>query len=389
MNPQKKIALAIENFSIHRGGAESYIVSLAATLVDNNWEVHFFGQSWDGEPKSAFFHEIKIPKLLPSWAKLLLFALKHKQMVQKQDFDVILGFGNTIYMNVYQSHGGVHRFSTDRKLYSERNIILRLIKRLFIFFSVKDKVRNWIESAPFRLNPRPRIIAISQMVREDMASYFSINENEINLIYNGIDTKKFNPGLRDLLRDTGRKRLGINDDDIAFLFLSYTLKKKGIEPLIEAAAQLKKLNVNNFKIIVVGGRPYPLLLRQLEETGLADTILFYGPTKEPEKYYAACDVLIIPTYYDSWSLVVVEAMACGLSAITTVCAGAAGIITNGKDGYVVSHPPVQEDLVKVMKKLTSKEKLKKMSAEASLTARQYTTEKNRQEMMKVFDELAG
>ena len=389
MNTHKKIALAIENFSIHRGGAESYAVSLASTLVANGWEVHLFGQSWDGEPHSAVFHEIKIPKLLPSWAKMLLFAIKHKQMVQKHNFDVILGFGNTIYMNVYQSHGGVHRYSTDRKIYSERNAFLRMIKRVLIFFSIKDKVRNWIESAPFRLEPRPKIIAISQMVREDISTHFNLHEKDIILIYNGIDTKKFNPVLRDQLRGPGRLRLGLNDDDIAFLFLSYTLKKKGIEPLIEAAAQLKKHNIINFKIIVVGGRPYPFLMRLIVSEGLDDAVLFTGPTRSPEEYYAACDVLIIPTYYDACSLVVIEAMSCGLPAITTVCNGAAGIITNGKDGYVVSHPPVQEDLVKVMKALMSRERFNKMSIEASLTGMTYSVEKNHQDMMMVFDALAG
>ncbi len=318
---------------------------------------------------------------------MLLFAIKHKHMVIKQNFDVILGFGNTIYMNVYQSHGGVHRYSTERKVYSERNKIFRFIKRLLIFFSIKDKVRNWIESAPFRLKPSPKIIAISQMIREDMSSYYGINEEDMILIYNGVDTTKYNPVSRDLLRDAGRKRLGFNDNDIVFLFVSYTLKKKGIEPLLEAAAQLKKRNVNNFKIIVVGGRPYPFLMRLIAYEGLDDAVVFTGPTKFPEEYYAACDVLVIPTYYDACSLVVIEAMAYGLPAITTVFCGASGIITNSKDGYVLSHPPVPEELAKAMKALLSKEKLKKMSAEASLTAQQYATEKNHQEMIAVFDEL--
>jgi hypothetical protein len=99
-----------------------------------------------------------------------------------------------------------------------------MIKRLLIAFSVKDKVRNWIESAPFRLNPRPKIIAISQMVREDMALFYRIKEEEIEIIYNGIDTKKYNTGLRVSLRGSIQQQLGITDNDIAFLFISYDLK---------------------------------------------------------------------------------------------------------------------------------------------------------------------
>ena len=384
----RKIALAIENFSKHKGGAESYAVSLASTLAEHGWETHLFGQNWDGEPHTAVFHRIKIPKLLPSWAKMILFALKHKKMVKSQAFDVILGFGNTIYMNVYQSHGGVHRFSTARKLYTEKNIFLRSIKRLLIVFSLKDKVRNWIESAPFRLDPKPKIIAISLMIKKDFTSFYHINEKEIKVIYNGIDTTKYNIELKERLRGSIRQQLRITDNDIAFLFISYDLKKKGIVPLIEAAAKLKKLNFTNFKLVVVGERPYPLLLKRVKRLSLENTVIFTGPTKTPEDYYANCDVLVLPTFYDACSLVVMEAMACGLPAITTIYNGAAGIIENEKDGYIISHPPRSAELVETMKALMLRERLKKMSVEASMTGKKYSVKRNHHEMIRVFNELA-
>ncbi len=383
----KKIALAIENFSKHKGGAESYAVSLASTLAENGWETHLFGQNWDGEPRAAVFHRIKIPKLLPSWAKMILFALKHKKMAKSQVFDVILGFGNTIYMNVYQSHGGVHRFSTARKLYTEKNIFFRSIKRLLIVFSLKDKVRNWIESAPFRLDPKPKIIAISLMIEKDFTSFYHTNEKEIKVIYNGIDTTKYNRGLKERLRGSIRQQLRITDNDIAFLFISYDLKKKGMVPLIEAAAKLKKLNFTNFKVVVVGERPYPLLLKRVKRLSLEDTVIFTGPTKTPEDYYANCDVLVLPTFYDACSLVVIEAMACGLPAVTTIYNGAAGIITNEKDGYIISHPPRSAELVEAMKALMVPERLKNMSIEASITGKKYSVKKNHHEMIRVFNEL--
>jgi len=383
----KKIALAIENFSKHKGGAESYAVSLASTLTENGWETHLFGKNWDGEPRAAIFHRIKIPKLLPSWAKMILFALKHKKMAKSQAFDVILGFGNTIYMNVYQSHGGVHRFSTARKLYTEKNIFFRSIKRLLIGFSLKDKVRNWIESAPFRLDPKPKIIAISLMIKKDFTSFYHINEREIKVIYNGIDTTKYNRGLKERLRGSIRQHLRITDNDIAFLFISYDLKKKGMVPLIEAAAKLKKLNFTNFKVVVVGEPPYPLLLKRVKRLSLEDTVIFTGPTKTPEDYYANCDVLVLPTFYDACSLVVIEAMACGLPAVTTIYNGAAGIITNEKDGYIISHPPHSAELVEAMKALMVPERLKNMSIEASMTGKKYSVKKNHHEMIRVFNEL--
>ncbi len=290
---------------------------------------------------------------------------------------------------MYQSHGGVHRYSTARKVHAESNLILRLLKRAFITLSAKDKVRHWIESSPFRTKPRPRIIAISSMVRQDMAAFYRIDKEKIDLIYNGIDTRKYNIGLRERLRGSLRGRLRIEHNDIAFLFISYELKKKGIVPLIEAAAHLRRSNIGSFKLLAVGEPPYPSLLRRIDRLGLEDTVIFAGPTRTPEEYYANCDVLVMPTFYDACSLVVIEGMACGLPAITTVSNGAAGIITNGKDGYIISYPPVATELAEAMKAFFSQGRLKRMSKEASLTGKRYSLERNHREMIRVFNEIGG
>lgn len=385
----KKIAFALEKFSRYAGGAESYAVSLAITLIKNGWEVHLFGEEWDGEPKEAYFHKISIPKILPAWIKLMSFAWKHKKIAKQQHYDVVVGFGNTIYMNVYQSHGGVHQLSTARKVYSEKNILPRIIKRILIPLSLKHWTRAWIEAAPFRLNPRPRIIAIADMIKKDMQSFFHAKDNEIKIIYNGVDTERYNISLRQKTRGKLREQWGVGDNDIVFLFVSYDLKKKGIEPLIEAAAELKKTKNDNFKIIVAGGSPYNSLNKLVERFRLENNIIFTGRVKSIDEYYANSDVFVLPTYYDACSLVVIEALASGMPSITTIFNGASGIIVNGKNGYVISHPPDPSDLADKMQLLMDNKKRQEMSKEAFNTGQNYSLEKNHKEMMRVFDEVAS
>jgi UDP-glucose:(heptosyl)LPS alpha-1,3-glucosyltransferase len=385
----KKIALALENFSRYGGGAESYAISLAAFLIKNGWEVHFFGETWDGEPEKTIFHKIAIPKYLPAWLKLILFALHHKRAVKKQHFDVILGFGNTLYMNVYQSHGGVHWLSSKRQVYSERNEIKRAIKRLIIILSLKQWARAWIESAPFRLYPRPRIVAISQMIKKDISSFFKVNDADIIVVYNGVDTSRYEQNLCFDHKGPLRRKLGIREDDVVFLFVSYELKKKGIETLVEAASRLKLMDHRDFKVVVVGGMPYKALLRQIKIHDIEDKILFTGPVRSIETYYANADAFVLPTYYDACSLVVIEAMASGLPIITTTSNGASGIINDGKEGYIISHPPRSRDLAKTMQLLLDDEKRHKMSQEALRTGLSYSEEKNHREMVRIFGEVAA
>jgi UDP-glucose:(heptosyl)LPS alpha-1,3-glucosyltransferase len=385
----KKIALALEKFSRHAGGAESYAVSLATFLVQSGWEVHFFGEVWDGEPEGAIFHKIIVPRYLPAWLKLILFALYHKKAVKKQNFDVILGFGNTLYMNVYQSHGGVHWLSAKRRVYSEKSEIKRAIKRLIILLSLKQWARAWIESAPFRLYPKPRIVAISQMIKKDMSSYFNVKDADIKVVYNGVDTSRFNQNLRNSHKGPLRKQLGIRGDEVVFLFVSYDLKKKGIEPLVEAVSRLKQMGNTNFRVMVVGGLPYKAVSRQIKAFDIEDKILFTGPVRSIEAYYADSDVFVLPTYYDACSLVVIEAMASGLPSITTTSNGAAGIINDGKDGYIISHPPRSLDLAQKMELLLNDEKRQQMSREALRTGLSYSEEKNHQEMMGILREVTA
>jgi UDP-glucose:(heptosyl)LPS alpha-1,3-glucosyltransferase len=384
-----KVAFAIENFSLYGGGAESYAVQLAQTLVNQGHEVHFFGHQWDGVPKDAVFHKIpRLPRIVPPFVRILHFALAHRAAVVRHDFDVVVGFGNTLTMNVYQSHGGVHQLSTSRKIAAVRNPAIRFLKRLAVLLTPKHYARAWIESAPFRMNPRPIIVAISDMVRKDMAEHFGIPAGEIRLVYNGIDVAKFAAPEEDS-RSKIRKELGFGPDAVLFLFMAYDLRKKGIQYLVEATAKLRDIEgPEKFGVVVVGDFPSPALNRTVHRLDLKSTIAFVGPTKEPERHYAACDVFVLPTFYDACSLVVFEAMAAGLPAITTASNGAAGIIDQGKNGMVIEQAQDVGELVQAMHRFLDPDVLKSASEAARQTASRYTIEANHREMLEIFREAA-
>jgi UDP-glucose:(heptosyl)LPS alpha-1,3-glucosyltransferase len=385
----KKIALSLEKFSRFSGGAESYAVELAETLQNNGWEVHLIGQSWDGNPPGAVFHQIpRAPKLVPPSLRILHFALSHRALVRKLDMDVVVGFGNTIEMNVYQSHGGVHFTSSLRKIRAERNPLVRLVKTILTFVSPKSLARAWIESAPFRKNPMPAIIAISDMVRNDMCKRYHLETSQIHLIYNGVNLHRFAGRLgRKQIQDF-RSALGFSHE-VLFLFMAYDFRKKGVRYLIQAAAKLKdSVGEGKFGVVVVGSTPSPALRRLIRNLRLETTLVFRGPTKDPEHYYEACDVFVLPTFYDACSLVVLEAMACGLPAITTVDNGASGVVTDRVDGSVLDDPRDVETMAVSMKRFLDPGFLREASLAAQNTASQYSIEANHARMLAIFEAIA-
>jgi UDP-glucose:(heptosyl)LPS alpha-1,3-glucosyltransferase len=384
-----KIAMAMENLSRYGGGAESYAVGLAQTLVSEGWEVHLYGHSWDGQPAEAVFHLItKLPRWVPPSIRILAFAVRHRRMIAGEEFDVVLGFGNTLVMNVYQSHGGVHFLSNIRKLQAIRNPLARWLKFAALLATPKYHARAWIESAPFRNRQRPVIIAISDMVRNDMADYFRINKDDIRLVYNGIDPSRLRSVNKDL-RHEWRKSLGFGNE-VLFLFISYDFRKKGLRYLLEAAGRLRdRVGAGRFGVVAVGAQPSPLLQRMVSNLQLSDIVVFPGATREPEAFYRACDVFVLPTFYDACSLVVFEAMSAGLPAITTEFNGAAGIIHRGIDGIVLHDPVNIDQMAEAMERFLQPEVMKSASEAARQTASAYTAEANHRQMITIFNEIVA
>jgi UDP-glucose:(heptosyl)LPS alpha-1,3-glucosyltransferase len=384
-----RIALAIERFSVHAGGAEAYAVQLAQTLVAQGWDVHLYGHSWDGDPANAVFHPItQLPKWIPPSVRIVHFALIHRRLVASEDFDVIVGFGNTLTMNVYQSHGGVHYLSNIRKLRALDNSFVRSLKALLLFLTPKYHARAWIESAAFRTNQPPIIVAISDMVKDDMAKYFRVARERIRLVYNGIDTTRFS---RSESGDRTELRRGLDlGDRVTFLFMAYDFRKKGVKYLVEAAGKLReRVGRDRFAVLIVGGPPSPALRSQVDSLNLEEVVSFQGPTKEPETFYQASDVFILPTFYDACSLVVFEAMAAGVPAITTVFNGAAGIIEDGVTGIVLNDPADTDEMAAAMERFLDPSFRSAASTAARKTASRYTLEINHQQMIDIFTEVAA
>jgi len=371
------------------GGAESYAVQLANTLVADGWEVHLYGYGWDGVPAEAHFHRIqRPPRWIPPSVRILHFALSHRRMVEKENFDVIVGFGNTILMNVYQSHGGVHYQSTIRKLRAVRNPVARFIKGLAAFLTPKYYARAWIEAAAFRTRPRPIIVAIADMVRRDMAEHFNMKADEIRLVYNGIDPGRMRV-VENGSRSAMRGKLGFTEE-VVFLFMAYDFRKKGVSYLVEAAGTLRdRVGPDAFRVLVVGGSPSPSLRSLVARRGLDSVVTFHGPTREPHAVYAASDVFILPTFYDACSLVVFEAMAAGLPVITTVFNGAAGIVTEGIDGKILNDPADTAEMAAAMEFFLDAERRRAAGDAAERTASRYTLEENHRQMLAIFREAAA
>ena len=378
-----RFATAILNFSKKKGGAERYLVDLCTRVVDEGFEVHVYTENWDDEDKRIYFHRVR-PFPFPKSLRLLLFAIKATREMEKGRYDITLGVGNTLRTDILQPHGGVHWVWFWRSLRAYDNPILWTIKFIGRVISPKQWVSGYIEDAPYKRKTFSKIIAISEMVKQDIMRWYPIPGERITVVYNGVDIDRFHPRNRKY-REEIRKRHAIGEE-LVILFVSNNFRMKGLGILMKTLAEIKKEPHPLFKLLVLG-RDHPTsYLRLTEKIGIFEEVIFAGSTEEPEKYYGAADLLIHPTFYDACSLTVLEALASGLPVITTSSNGASGVISQGVEGRVIGDPKDGEELKREIKYFFDKDIRYLASLQGRKRAETYSEEVNFDRMMGIFRE---
>ncbi|MFH1824879.1 MAG: glycosyltransferase family 4 protein [Candidatus Firestonebacteria bacterium] len=186
----------------------------------------------------------------------------------------------------------------------------------------------------------------------------------IKVIYTGIDTKRYNPVLD--AKDF-RREFGINPAEIVIMTVGRFGVGKGQEIFLNVAAILSKKHLN-LKFMIVGGAAMPLdawreieLKKLAENLNIKDKTIFTGFRKDIENMMACADLFILPSYFEPFGRVLLEAMASGKPVIATSSGGTPEIVTDGVTGLLVP-PRDSEKLAEAIDKLiTDPDLMKKLS----------------------------
>ena len=182
-----------------------------------------------------------------------------------------------------------------------------------------------------------RIIAFSGHERDAMARLYGADPKKVRLVPCGVDLGKFRP----LDQKEAREQLGLNGEKV-LLFVGRVEPLKGLDLLVETAAQLEA-GEEKVRMMVVGGggpgEPETDRVRRLAEERQVDGMIeFVGRVDHDELplYYNAADVCIVPSYYESFGLVALESMACGTPVVASRVGGLPTIVHHGHTGYLKS-----------------------------------------------------
>jgi UDP-glucose:(heptosyl)LPS alpha-1,3-glucosyltransferase len=352
-------------------------------MATEGHEVHVYAEHQDGQARGIHFHPVKtIP--FPRSIRLLSFAVRATREIENGGYDITFGVGNTLKADILQPHGGVHWAWFWRSLRAYENPVLWMIKFLGRIFSPKQWVSGWVEDAPYHAKRLRTVIAISDMVKQDMMRWYRIPEERIQVVYNGVDIERFHPRNRKY-REEIRRRHDIGDEFVV-LFVSNNFRMKGLVLLTRALTAIKKENSPSFKLLVLGRDRQDPYLGLARDMGIFEEVIFAGSTHEPEKYYGASDLLVHPTFYDACSLTVLEALASGLPVVTTASNGASGILCHGKEGWVIGNLKDEEELKRGIAYFFDEKRRCEASNRAREKAEIYSEKANFDRVITIFNE---
>lgn len=382
------LAFCYENVNPARGGCETYISSLARRLAVDGHEVHLYACSWDAEALPATMHYHRLPRPVgPRFLRPWRFGAACARALRETRHDVSIGFDKTWGQDVLYPQGGLHAASAEHNLRKFAHPVLRGLARIVKSCDLAHRSYLALERYQYCGPHRSVVVAISDMVSHHFQHYYGMEQSRLRVVRCAIDPSRFAESDRPRQRQEWRSELGIDPQIPVGLFIAMNYRLKGLDPLLHAVRLMPPHRPFH---LVVAGHPGKAQYEELaERLGVANRVHFVGPRRDIHRCYFGADFLVHPTFYDPCSLVVLEALACGLPVVTTRFNGASELLDPPNEGYVLDNPHHHADLAWSMEQLLDPDRRATAAQAARKTASHWTWERHYEQMLQVFQEASA
>lgn len=372
-----KIAIIRQKFVLY-GGAEQFVQGYIQQLAEAGHDIHIFANQWtSSDHPNIHLHHVPAFKL-NAFIRTLSFAWFAAKAVGKESFDIIQSHEKTWKQDVYRVGDGCHREWLD-----QRKRFLPILKRFSLSYNPFHRLILKLEKNIFESGQCKKFIAISQMVKNDILKHYDCPQENISVVYNGVDLTRFHPDNRNQYRENIRRGLNIPKSSVLVLFVGSGFERKGLKLLLQAT---QYFNSKDWCLLIMGKGKWKKFIDFVPEK-LRNQIIYKEPVPDIEKYYSAADIFALPSIYEPFGNANLEALASGLPVITTRHCGAADIIQHKQNGMIVESLESSKELAENINSLFDPVLRQSMGQQGRTLAEQYSVDKNTREMVKVYEEI--
>ena len=241
-----------------------------------------------------------------------------------------------------------------------------------------------------------RVVTATLAERTQLRFLYKADDRKLITIPPGVDTSHFYP----IPSDEAKAFIGLKPDTRMILFVGRIEPLKGVDTLIRAMSCLKLMDNNRpVDLAIIGGEPdvspeqrtseMARLQKLCDELAMGRTVIFLGKRGQDTLpyYYSAAEVLVMPSHYELFGMVALEAMACGTPVIASEVGGLGFLVQNGKTGYTIPNGDPEVLCDKLSTLLNDPSLRETMGRRAAEYAQSYTWDKIAAQIVKVYQAL--
>ncbi len=353
----KRVAVVVPRYGLV-GGGEKLVYELTERMAtDCRWEIHVFANKWHNESELIHFHHVPVISF-PRFMAPLSFAYFARRKINRVGVDLIHTHERIFNAHIYSVHGIPHP------------IWVKQIRKKHVM-GLFDHTLAIIEKRLVQKTQCRHLLAVSSITAEQLEIAFDGVSDRIRIVSPGIDVSPFMRWQKQDCRMALRARHGWDDNDTVILFVGMNFEIKGLDRIMRAMSLAGRSDtVGTLRLVVAGKGNTRKYTRLAESLGISGQVVFKGMIESGiERIYLGCDLFMLLSRFDTFGLVVLEAMAAGLPVIISRHVGAKDVVRDGLNGFVVD----AEDLASIVERLKilsgrdTRERMGRVAAETART----------------------
>ncbi len=314
----------IKNELFKQGGLEKYTWQIARDFCSMKIPVTLLTS---GAPTPPFSSPSLQIVSLPVRHRLSYLSVHHfdkacDEYLSQHPTPIVFSLDRNRFQTHLRAGNGVHAAYLKRRSAEEG-----FTKKLSFHLNPLHQILLSLEKKAFE-HPRLKILFTnSEMVKQEILEHYKTDPQKIQVVRNGVEWEAMQKPFDLWEESRGRqlKEFHLNPSAFQFLFIGHNFQRKGLHKLLYALSFIKN---ENFELSVVGKdknlHDFQQLVRKL---GLSNKVFFFGAQEHPLPFYQMADTLVIPSIYDPFANVTIEALAMGLFTLSSKHNGGHEILT--------------------------------------------------------------
>ncbi|KGX85536.1 N-acetyl-alpha-D-glucosaminyl L-malate synthase BshA [Pontibacillus marinus] len=328
------------------GGSGVIATELAKLLAEKGYEIHFITSNIPFRLKriypNIYYHEVEMNHYpvfqYPPYD--LALANKMAEVINREQIDIL-------HVHYAMPHA-ICAILAKEMVEHDVKIVTTLHGTDITVLGVDPSLKNMIR---FGIDRSDRVTAVSESLVNQTREMLNVERN-MDVIYNFVDEREYRQREE---ANHLREEYGIQSDEKVIIHISNFRQVKRVQDVIYSFERITQ--EVNAKLLLVGDGPeYSTVCQLVSELGLRDRVIFLGKQENVSELLSISDLKLLLSSKESFGLVLLEAMACGVPCIGTNIGGIPEVIQNGESGYICELGDIEDISNKSIELLTNFEK---------------------------------